>query len=312
MTMMPQPSGMMAPPMPQMPPPEVIEQAKLIAEAVTWEEIEPILRTDERRNYNIDIETDSTVFDDAEAEKAQRIEVMGAMTSWMQIALPAIQTNRSLAPLMKELTMFTLGAFKLGRTLEETFEDAFDQIQNAESPPDPEAEKLKAEMAMAQQKHGMEMQKGQAEIQGKQQVAQLTAEGKQGELAVKQQSAQMDMAKQQADMQMAREQAQMQMQMDYAKLQLEREKIAMEREKMQLEMQVAQQQAAIQQQTAQMDMAAHKEKAEIDREQMYAQADATQEQHEMDREQAVFDRDMKQQMAKDKAAQAKKAPPGKA
>jgi hypothetical protein len=187
----------------QMPPPEMIEEARLIAEAVTWEEVEPILRTDQRRNYCVNIETDSTIFEDAEAEKAQRIEVMGAMTTWMERALPAIQTNRSLAPLMKELTMFTLGAFKIGRTLEETFEDAFDQIQDAPEQPNPEQMKLEmeakakeaefaakakdreAEFGFKQQEHGLKQQEMQAQLQFKQQELAF----KQQELGIKQQEA---------------------------------------------------------------------------------------------------------------------------
>lgn len=289
-----------------MPTEDQIERAKLVAEACSWEEVSAVLRSDDRRNFTIDVETDATAFEDAEVEKQQRIEYIKAMTEMMQVWIPAIQGNPSLAPFAKELAIFGSGAFKPGRQFEEQLGDAFDQIKNMPPQPNPEAEKLKAEMQMAQQKHQMEMQKGQADLQGKQQVAQLTAQGKQGELAVKQQSAQMDMAKQQADMQMAREQAQMQLQIEYAKLQLEREKIAMEREKMQMEMQVAQQQAAIQQQTAQMDMSITQEKADIDREQMHLQHEAKREDHALDREQATFKHEMAQKAAKDKAAQAKK------
>lgn len=186
MNMMPQPQGMMGAPM-QMPSPEMLEQAKLIAEAVAWEEVEPILRTDERRNYNIDIQTDSTVFEDAEAEKQQRIEVMGAMTQWMERALPAIQANRSLAPLMKELTMFTLGAFKIGRTLEETFEDAFDQIQNAEPQPDPETQKLEMEAKAKEAEFAQKSKDREADMMFKQQEHQLKLQGQQADLAFKEQ-----------------------------------------------------------------------------------------------------------------------------
>lgn len=285
MNMMPSPQGMM----PQMPPPEVIEQAKLIADAITWEEIEPILRTDQRRNYCVDIETDSTVFEDAETEKAQRIELMGAMTTWLQQAIPAIQTNRSLAPLMKELTMFTLGGFKLGRTLEETFEDTFEQIQNMPEQPNPEAEKLKAEMQMAEQQFKMDMQLKQVDLQTKQQTAQITAQGKQADVAAKQQSAQMDMVAKQADLDLKRQVAELEIAMKQMQMQLEQQKLGMQAQKMQ------------------MDVAASREKAQLDREQMHFQAQGQREQHEMDREKQAFDYEMHQKMARDKAAQANTA-----
>lgn len=281
--------GMMAPQQPPMPSPEQIEQAKLVAEACSWEEVSGILRSDQRREFSIDVETDSTAFEDAETAKQQSIEYVKAMTEMMQIWIPAISMNPSLAPFAKELAMFASTNFKPGRQFEEQLGDAFDQIQKQPPQPNPEMEKVKAEMAMAQQKHQMEMQKGQAEIAGKQQVAQLTAAGKQGDLQAKQQSAQMDMAKQQADMQMEREKAQLQMQIEYAKLQLEREKIAMEREKMAMQIQAAQVQS------------------QIDQQQMAVEADMAHEKAELDRESMVFDAQMKRQTAEDKREQDKAA-----
>lgn len=165
MTLMPM-AGSMAPAqpaLPPLPPPEEIEKAQQIMDAVGWDELEPILRSDERRHYSINVETDSTVFEDAETEKAQRIELMGAMTTWLQQAIPAIQMNKDLAPLMKELTMFTLGGFKLGRQLEETFEDTFDQINKMEPPPNPEAQKAEMEMAMKEKELQGNFQLKQAE-----------------------------------------------------------------------------------------------------------------------------------------------------
>jgi hypothetical protein len=230
----PQPG--MGPELPPMPSPEAIEEAKAIMEAVAWEDIESILRTDERRNYNIDIETDSTVFDDAEAEKQQRIEVMGAMTNWLERALPAIQANRTIAPLMKELTMFTLGAFKIGRTLEETFEDAFQQIQKMPEQPNPEAEKLKAEMEMEKLRFQMDMQLKQLDLQTKQATAQLNTQGKQADMQVKQQSSIMDMQAKQTELQIKEVSAKLDMILKQQEIALEREKMALEREKMQMAM----------------------------------------------------------------------------
>jgi hypothetical protein len=257
-------------PQQQMPDEEKIEDLKSIADACSWEEIAEILRSDDRRNYTIDVETTETAAVDEETEKQQRTEFMGAMTQWLQVAIPAIQANPTQAPLFKELTMFFMGGFKVGRGLEESFEDAFDQIKNAPPQPNPEAEKLQAEMAMAKEKHAMDMQKGQADIQGKQQVAQLTAQAKQGDLAAKQQAAQVDMAKQQADMQMDQQMAQLKMQIEYAKLELEREKMAMEREKMQIQANSMREQSAIERDNMIFDAGMKRELAEDKREQQQA------------------------------------------
>jgi hypothetical protein len=265
--MMPQLGGMMGAPAPQITE-DMIEQAKLIAEACTWEEISGVLRSDERRNYNIDVETTATAFEDDMEEKQQRTEFMGAMTQWLQVAMPAIQANPSQAPLFKELTMFFMGGFKVGRSLEETFEDAFDQIKNMPPQPNPEAEKLKGEMEMAKQKHGMEMQKGQAELQAKGQVAQMDAAGKQGELQMKQQAAQMDLQAQQQQLQADQQKAQLEMQIKLAELQLKREEMQMEREKMALDRQAAQEEHQLKREGLAIEGQAIQQKAEIDQQSM--------------------------------------------
>lgn len=218
-----QQSGQQIPNLPEIDPDQV-KELESIADAVTWEEVSAVLRSDDRRNYTIDVETDSTVFEDEETEKAQRIEFMGAMTSWLERALPAIQVNPSIAQLMKELTMFSVGAFKIGRTLEEAFEDSFDQVKSAQPQPDPEAEKLKAEMAMEKQRFEMDMQIKQLDLQIKQATAQLNAEGKQADLAAKQSQSQLEMSVRQMEAKIDLISKQMELQAQAAKLALEREK----------------------------------------------------------------------------------------
>lgn len=295
MNMMPLGAGGGMPQQPPMPSPEQIEQAQLIVDACSWEEISSILRSDDRRNYTVSVQTDATAFEDEETEKTQRIELAKAMTEFFAFWGPAIQQNPSIKPLVKELALFTFAAFKAGRELEESIGDAFDQIENTPPPPNPEAEKIKGEMAMAKEKHAMEMQKGQADLAGKAQVAQMTAQGKQSDLAVKQQSAQMDMASQQQQMQMEQQKAQLEMQIELAKLQLERERMQMEREKMGMELQAAQQKAEIDQQSLVMQTEMQAEKSAID---MQTHREAS----ELKRDDMQFQSDFKREQAKKQAA----------
>lgn len=265
MNMMPQP-GMLGAPQPPMPQitDEMIEEAKLVADACTWEEISGILRSDDRRNYSIDIQTDATAFEDEETEKAQRIELAKAMTEFFAFWGPAIQQNPSIKPFVRELALFTFGAFRAGRSLEETLGDAFDQIEQAPPPPDPEADKVKADMAMAAKQFEMDMQLKQVDLQGKQAATQANVQGKQADLAIKQQTAQIDMASQQQQLQADQQKAQLEMQIELAKLQLERERMQMEREKMGLEIQAANQKAQIDQQSMALDHQMHAEKSQLD------------------------------------------------
>lgn len=276
----PQP-GQPPQPAPQMPPPpfdqDQLEEAQGIADACSWEEVSGILRSDDRRNYSVDVETDVTAFEDEEAEKQQATEFMGAMTAWLERAIPAMQSNPSIAPLFKELTMMYVSKFKPGRTLEEAFEDTFEQVKNVEPQPDPEAEKLKAEMAMEQKRFEMDMQLKQVDLQGKQQTAQINAQTKQADVAAKQQSTEMDMQAKQLDLQMKQVSAQLDMMLKRMEMALKQEELGLKREEMEIDSQTAH------------------EKAEIDRESMTFNAN-------MKRQEAFDKREERQQAAQERKA----------
>lgn len=156
------------------------------AEQVTWEDVLEILHSDELRGYRVDIETDSTAFQDAEGEKAARIEFLTAFGNIMEQAIQVIQVNPAFVPLMRELVGFTLRAFKVGRTVEEAVEDTFKQLAQAAQQPPPSPEEMKAQL---------EAQKMQGQMQMDQQKAQIDMQGKQAEL-------QMKMAEMNAELQM--------------------------------------------------------------------------------------------------------------
>lgn len=174
-------------PMPQIPP-EMLEEAQRIVKAPSWEEISDILRSDDRRGYKIDIETDATNRLNADDEKQQRIEFLGTMQQFMQASIPMVMQMPNMAPLVKETAMFTMRAFKIGRTMEEAFEEAFDQLANQPAPQqqvDPEqeakAEQIKQAMQIEQQRFGMDREKHQGEMQ----LKRMELEGKQKELGLK-------------------------------------------------------------------------------------------------------------------------------
>jgi hypothetical protein len=193
-----------APAMPQLPP-ELIEEFEMTAKAVSWEDISSILRSDKRRGYMVDIETDDTARMDEDAEKERRIEFMNTMQPVIQNALLLSQQSPELVPLAKETVLFTLKGFKVGRQLEETFEDAFDQLASRQKPseqPNPEVEKLKIESEKAKADIQIKQQTASADMEGKKldhqlkqadlQLKEADLRGKQAEMAMK--SQQMDLA----------------------------------------------------------------------------------------------------------------------
>lgn len=250
-----------------------IKDIQNIAEACTWEEVSAVLRSDDRRNYSIDIETDQTAFADEEAEKQQANEFMAAMTTWLGTAIPAVQSTPQLAGLMKELTMMYVGKFKPGRSLEEAFEDAFEQAKDAPPQPNPEMEKLKAEMEMEKARFQMDMELKKADLAGKQQTAAINAQSKQADVAAKQQSSEMDMQAKQVDLQLKQVSAQLDFMLKRMEMALKQEEMGLKREEMALDSQAA------------------REKAEIDRESMVFNS-------QMKRQEAFDRREERQQAIK--------------
>ncbi|MBX9772934.1 MAG: hypothetical protein K2Y71_00870 [Xanthobacteraceae bacterium] len=87
-------------------------------------EIVDLLRSDKLRGYRIDIETDSTVFEDEAALKEQTVEVMTAIGSFMREALPVVQAVPELSPLAFEMLEMGVRQLKRGRALEDTIEQS--------------------------------------------------------------------------------------------------------------------------------------------------------------------------------------------
>jgi len=132
-----------------------------------------LMRNDAVRSFRIDIETDSTVAVDEQAEKESRVEFLNAMSSFFEKSVPLSQAVPQLAPLLGQMLLFGVRGFKAGRELESAIEQALDQMeQAAQQPQQPqqsqedvkaqaEAQKIQQQMQMDQAKFGMEMQREQ-------------------------------------------------------------------------------------------------------------------------------------------------------
>ena len=113
----------------------------------TFEQAIEMLREDRSRGFNIDIETDTMVFEDQKAEKAARVELIGAISSFLREAIPAGQLYPEIKEVLIGLLMFGVRGFKAGRDIEQLLEEAADQLTEAgpqQQKPDP---KIQAEQA---------------------------------------------------------------------------------------------------------------------------------------------------------------------
>lgn len=192
----------------------------------TWEEVHALLSNQVLREFRVDVETDSTIRTDEDADRASRTEFMTAASSFMQQAVAAGEQAPALGPLLGELLMFGVRSFKTGRTLEPAFEAAMKQLQQAASQP-----KQDPEMAKVQAQTQLEQQKAQITAQLEREKMQIAA---QQEQAIQQAQAQQEMQRQQVEDERAERDAQRTAELERFKFQLQVEaderKAAAERE----------------------------------------------------------------------------------
>ena len=135
-------------------------------------EVHQILQNDLMRSYRIDIETDSTIAEDAVEEKKQRIELVTAVTAFIEKVGPMVQMGLIPANVAKELLGFALRAFKIGRSLEEVLDEM------GEDDGDPREREMKQQVERFQQQ--LE-QKSQEQVQGIVEEAQKRIEQAEGQ-----------------------------------------------------------------------------------------------------------------------------------
>lgn len=140
-------------------------------------EVMSVLREQKTRDYRIDIETDSTVAPDEQAEKAQITEFLTSITGFLQAALEIVGAEPLMAPMMLEFLKTMVRRYRIGAEMEDVIEQTSAQIiQKAQNPqpppPDPnmvkaqaDVEMKKAELGMKREEHAMNMQAKQAEMQ---------------------------------------------------------------------------------------------------------------------------------------------------
>jgi hypothetical protein len=186
-----------------------------------------LLRDDYQRGFRIDIEVDSTIVADEEADKAARTEFIGEVTKFLEIAGQLAMANPQITPLLGKLLQFGVRGFRIGRDLEQSIEEFCDQAeqkakQAASAPPPPNPEAIKAQT---------EQMKQQGELKRIQAQGQVDMQQAQRDQQTEAMRAKADQAQAQADIQlqnMRMEMEKMKFQMEAMKLQLEARSAAMD------------------------------------------------------------------------------------
>lgn len=130
------------------------------------------------RAFRIEVNADTMVQMDEDAEKQARIEFITAQGTFMEKALPLVQASPVIAPLIGALWKFSVGAFKVGKTLEGEFDaviqKAKEEAAKPQQPkPDPEMARVQAQAQADQQRATNERESNAAKLQFEQQKAQM-------------------------------------------------------------------------------------------------------------------------------------------
>lgn len=123
-------------------------------------EVYQILTNDLMRSYRIDIETDSTIAEDAQTEKQNRIEFVTAITGFFEKVGPMVQAGLVPPQVATELLGFAVRGFKVGRTLEDTLDEMSEQGGE-----DPQMQLMHQEMQQKTQEMEQQLQEYVGQMQ---------------------------------------------------------------------------------------------------------------------------------------------------
>ena len=147
-------------------------QAELQRRTAEFEAACALLKQDMLRTFRLDIEADSTISPDEQAEKESRVEFVTALGTLLKEAVPFIQqAPQAGGALIAETLKFVAHGFRAGRPLEETidkFADYLDKLPPPQPHIDPAIAKVQSEAEIAKMKMAGEQQAEQARLAAEQ------------------------------------------------------------------------------------------------------------------------------------------------
>lgn len=192
--------AMVNPLMGGMPSPDQIKEQKRMLMALN---AIALLRQDKIRGFRIDIETDSTISGNAEAEKEARVNFIAAVTKFIETSAQVTQMTPEFAPLAAKMLQFGVRGFRVGRDLESAIEEFSENAEQhakdmANKPKPPSPDEIKAQTE--QMKVKGEIQRQQIENQGEQANALIDFQSKQEDYKIKMLEAQIEAMRANAEM----------------------------------------------------------------------------------------------------------------
>jgi len=163
-----------------------------------------LIKDDRLRSYRIDIETDSTIRGDLTRNMEAMTQFVAGSAQYFQAIAPIVQTGGMSK--VAAITIYSAFArnFKLGKDVDAVLDGLVEEARKAEEaaklqppPPDPELEKIKADVEATKAKAEIDVQKGKMDLQMKQEEIGLKRE----EMAANAEMKQMEMGMKAQEMQ---------------------------------------------------------------------------------------------------------------
>lgn len=230
-----------------------------------------LLRDDHKRGFRIDIEVDSTIVADEEADKAARTEFVEMVTKFLATAGEMAMQQPQITPLMGKMLEFAVRGFRVGRDLEQAIsefvEDADKKVKamGGKPPPNPEMIKAQATAQAQQVKTKGELQKQAMDSKQKQQQFQMEMAIENKRAQAEEQSNQADVQIKMIEVQIEKMKAEIEAMSDQMKLKMKGAEMQMDHQHAQqqhgLDMQMAQQSHGMEMETMQHEHQARREQA---------------------------------------------------
>ena len=151
-------------------------QMAQLDETITTDKVFGFISDQRLRAFALDVETDSTIAANEDAEKQRRLEFLGALGQFLPQAMQAVQLMPESAPLMAQAIRFVASGFR-AREMDQVIDDFAEKVEEAAKQPRPDpnaaanaeaqakAQAEQAKLEMEQAKMQADQQKAQADVQ---------------------------------------------------------------------------------------------------------------------------------------------------
>lgn len=164
----------MGQPAPVPPPPGIPQPSEEMLDAAkepSWEQVMKLLRDEKLRGFVVDVETDSTIEPDQNAQQQAAAAFTTAVAQFMTAALPIMQVEPDAVEFLGEIMAWTTRQWKGADTIEgavdefvEKMKKKVQQAQMQPPPPNPEVIKAQVDQQVSQTDAQVAQFKGQVEM----------------------------------------------------------------------------------------------------------------------------------------------------